>query len=146
MQCKGFYDRYSEVTHCVEGTCLCSVDNAHVHASSAGMVQESAVEGTPDRFIAPEGECNIGNPSTDLAARAFLLDLCCCIDEVDCIIVVLSHAGAHCQDVWVKDDVLGVKTHILNQDLVGSCANAHFVCCSGSLQMHTFSGLGITLA
>ena len=106
---------------------LCSVDNAHVHASLAGVVQEGAVEATPHSLIAPEGEGNVGHPTTDLAARAQPFDLTSGSDEVHCIVVVLSHAGAHRQDVGVEDDVLGVEPHILNQNLVGSGANADFV-------------------
>ena len=111
---------------------LGSVDDAHVHASSASMVQEGAMESTPDRLIAPEGEGNVGDAPTDLAARAFLLDLGCGINEVHSVIVVLRHASANSEDVGVKDDVFRVETHLLHQNHVGPCADAHLVlsCCS----------------
>ncbi|KAA6426367.1 MAG: hypothetical protein FRX49_03478 [Trebouxia sp. A1-2] len=78
--------------------------------------QEGAMESTPDRLIAPEGEGNVGDAPTDLAARAFLLDLGCGINEVHSVIVVLRHASANSEDVGVKDDVFRVETHLLHQN------------------------------
>ena len=118
----------------LDGAHLSSIDNAHVHASLAGMVQEGTVKGTPDWLVPSEGEGNVGNTPTDLAARALLLDLCSGVDEVHSVVVVLCHASADCEDVGVEDDVLGVKAHLLHQDLEGPCADAHLVLCSGSLQ------------
>ena len=113
---------------------LGSIDNAHVHTGPAGMVQEGAVEAAPDRLIASEGEGDVGNAPTDLAARADPLDLPGCPDEVHSVVVVLSHAGADSQDVGVEDDVLGVKPHLLHQDLESPGADAHLVLSSGGLQ------------
>ena len=111
---------------------LGGINDAHVHASFASMVQEGAVEAAPHCLIAPEGEGNVGHPSTDLAARAFLLDLGCSIDEVHSIVVVLRHASADSEDVGVKDNVFRIEAHLLHQNPVGPCADANFVlsCCS----------------
>ncbi len=114
---------------------LCSIDDAHVHASFAGMVQEGAVEAASHRLIASEGEGNVGDPSTDLAARALPLDLPGSADEVHSIVVVLRHAGANSEDVGVKNDVFRVKAHLLHQDLKGSGADAHLVLSSGRLHI-----------
>ena len=65
------------------------IDDAHVHAGLAGMVQESTVEGSANRLVASEGEGNVGNAPADLAAWALLLDLRRCVDEVHSIVVVL---------------------------------------------------------
>ena len=97
------------------------------------MVQEGAVEASSDCFIASEAEGDIGHATADLATWAQPLDLPSCADEVHCIVVVLCHAGTHSQDVGVKDDVLGVKAHILYQDPERSGADAHLVLSCGSL-------------
>ena len=112
---------------------LRSIDDAHVHASSAGMMQESAVEAAPHRLIAPKGEGNVGDAPTDLAARALPLDLPGSPDEVHSIVVVLRHAGANSEDVGVEDDVFRVKAHVLHQNSESSGANAHLVLSSGRL-------------
>ena len=112
---------------------LSSIDDAHVHAGLAGVVQEDAVEAAPHSLIASEGEGDVGDAPTDLAAWALPLDLPGGADEVHSIVVVLSHAGADSQDVGVKDDVLGVEAHLLNQDLVCPLADAHLVLKASSL-------------
>ena len=124
---------------------LSCIDDAHVHASFAGMVQEGTVECPPHWLIASEGEGNVGHTTTDFAPWAPLLDLCSGVDEVHSIVVVLCHAGPHSEDIGVKDDVLWVEPHLLHQDLVGAGADAHLVLSSGSLhvQRHTsLSGKG----
>ena len=99
------------------------------------MVQEGAVEAAPHRLIAPEGEGNVGDAPTDLAARALPLDLPGGADEVHSVIVVLRHAGADSEDVGVEDDVFRVKAHLLHQNPEGSGADAHFVLSSGCLHI-----------
>ncbi len=113
---------------------LGGINDAHVHASFAGMVQEGAVEAAPHRLIAPEGEGNVGHPSTDLAARALPLDLAGGTDEVHGIVVVLRHAGANSEDVGVENDVFRIKAHLLHQNPEGSGADAHLVLSCGCLQ------------
>ena len=112
---------------------LCSINNAHVHASFAGMVQEGAVEAAPHRLIAPEGEGDVGHPSTDLAPRALPLDLPGSPDEVHGVVVVLRHASADSEDVGVEDDVFRVKAHLLYQNPEGSGADAYLVLSCGRL-------------
>ncbi len=119
----------SSVTH------LGSIDDAHVHASFAGMVQEGAVEAAPHRLVAPEGEGNVGDAPTDLAARALPLDLPGGTDEVHSIVVVLRHAGTDSEDVGVEDDVFRVEAHLLHQNPEGSGADAHLVLSCGRLRI-----------
>ena len=97
------------------------------------MMEEGAVEAAPNCFIASEAEGNVGNAAADLATWAQALNLPSRLDEVHGVVVVLCHAGAHGQDVWVKDDVLGVKAHILYQDPEGSGTNTHLVLSCSSL-------------
>ncbi len=104
---------------------LLRVDDPHVHAGGAGVVQEGGVEGAPHGLVAPEGERDVGHPPADLAPGAHFLDLTAGVDEVDGVVVVLLHAGSHSEDVGVEDDVLGVKPHLLHQDAVRPLADAH---------------------
>jgi hypothetical protein len=83
------------------------------------------VESTPHSLIASEAEGNVGDTTADLGAWAHPLDLTGSPDEVDCVVVVLCHASANGQDVGVKDDVLRVEADLLDQDAVGTLANAH---------------------
>jgi hypothetical protein len=106
-------------------TDLCSVHDAHVHASQAGVVQEGAVEGAAHSLVATEGEGNVGHTTADLAAGAHALDLARGAEEVDRIVVVLGHACADCEDVGVENDVLGLKADLLDQDAVCPLAHAH---------------------
>ena len=123
---------------------LCSIDNAHVHASFAGMVQEGAVEAAPHRLVAPEGEGNVGDAPTDLAARALPLDLPGGTDEIHGVVVVLRHTGADSEDVGVKYDVFRVEAHLLHQNPEGSGADAHLVLSSGRLQCGLTGGHAIS--
>ena len=70
-------------------TDLLGIDNAHVHPSLAGIVQEGAVEAPAHCLIASEGEGNIGHPTADFAAGALPLDLPGGSDEVHSVVVVL---------------------------------------------------------
>ena len=65
------------------------IDDAHVHAGLAGMVQEGAVEAPPHRLIASEGEGNVGDTPADLAPWALPLDLPGGANEVHSVVVVL---------------------------------------------------------
>ena len=68
---------------------LSCVDNAHVHASLAGMVQEGTVEAPPHCLIASEGEGNVGDTPADFAPWALPLDLPGGANEVNSVVVVL---------------------------------------------------------
>ena len=104
-------------------THLQGVDDAHVHAGLARVVQEGAVEATADRLVAAEAESNVGDAAADLAARADALDLRGGLDEVNGVVVVLGETGADGEDVGVEDDVLGVVANILDQDVVRTAAD-----------------------
>ena len=106
-------------------THLCCIHNAHVHAGQARVVQESAVEGAANSLVATEGERDVGHATADLGTRAHALDLASCAEEVHGIVVVLGQACADSEDVGVKDDVLWLKAHLLDQDAVCTLAHAH---------------------
>lgn len=47
-------------------------------------------------------------------------------DEVDGIFTVLINACANGEDIWIKNDVIGFKSHFGKQQLIGSSADLHF--------------------
>lgn len=47
-------------------------------------------------------------------------------DEVDGIFTVLLNACANGEDIWVKDYIVGFKSHLGKQQLIGSSADLHF--------------------
>lgn len=53
------------------------------------------------------------------------LDKLCGADEVDGVVVVFLHAGADGEDVGVKDDVVGIKPNLVDQQIVCSGADLH---------------------
>lgn len=44
------------------------------------------------------------------------------------------HACANSEDVGVKDDVIGVKAHFVDQQLVGPSADLYFAVCMCGLE------------
>ena len=88
-------------------------------------MQEGAVEGSPHSLVASEGERNVGDAPADLAAGADVLDDLAGPDEVHGIIIVLSHARAHSQDVGIEDHILWVEPNFLHQDSVRPLTDPH---------------------
>lgn len=104
---------------------LSSIDNAHVHALSASMMQEGRMKSPAHRLIPPEGEGNVRHTAADLAPWADPLDFPAGLEEVDGIVVVLSHASSDGEDVGVENDVLWVEAHLLYQDPESPLADSH---------------------
>lgn len=60
-------------------------------------------------------------------------------DEVDGVLVVFLHACTDGEDVGVKDDVAGVKSHLADQQLVGPSADLDFTVCICGLKKRLVS-------
>lgn len=45
------------------------------------------------------------------------------LDEVDCIVVVFLHPGPNGENVGIKDDVIGIKSHFVDEQRVGATAD-----------------------
>lgn len=58
-------------------------------------------------------------------------------DEVDGVVVVFLHACSDREDVGIKDDVIGVKSHFRDQQLVRPGADLHFTLSICSLENST---------
>lgn len=48
-------------------------------------------------------------------------------DKVDGVHPVLVHARADGQDVWVKDDVIGVEARLTDQEVISTRTDPHFL-------------------
>lgn len=48
-------------------------------------------------------------------------------DEVDGVHAVLVHACADGQDVWVKDDVIGVEARLTDQEVISTRTDPHLL-------------------
>lgn len=51
----------------------------------------------------------------------------CCLDEVFSIVVVFLHSSGHCENVWIKDDVIGVEINFGHKQVVRTCADFNLV-------------------
>ena len=83
------------------------------------------MECSPDGLVASEGESDVGDASTDLTARADVLDDLASPDEIHRIVVVLHHASPDRQDVGIKDYVLWIEANLFDKDPIASLADAH---------------------
>eukprot|EP00967_Tisochrysis_lutea_P110954 scaffold174098_cov31-Tisochrysis_lutea.AAC.3 len=111
-----------------------SIDNAHVHAVLDGVVKEHCVHGLTKRGEATETEGEVGDAAGDVRAGQVFPDVLGGHDEVLGVIVVLFKAGGDCEDVRVKDDVMGRKTDLgADEDVVGALADAALVLEVGGL-------------
>lgn len=68
-------------------------------------------------------------------------------DEVDGVVTVFLHACTDGEDVGVKDDVIGVKSHFADQQSVGPSADLHFTVCICGLERtaHLSADVGLIL-
>ena len=83
------------------------------------------MEGPAHGLVASEGERDVGDAPADLAAGADVLDDLAGPDEVHGIIVVLSHARAHSQNVGIKHHILWVEPDLFHQDPVRPLTDPH---------------------
>ena len=83
------------------------------------------MKGAANWFVASEAECDVGDSTTDLGARADSLDLPSGTDKVHSIVVVLRQPSTNGEDVGVKDNVLGVISDLVDKELVSSAADSN---------------------
>src|SRR5262245_27264611 len=57
------------------------------------------------------------------------------VDVVDCVVVMLLHAGGNSEDIGVEDDVFRWKADIFRQDSVRAFANARLILKGGGLAL-----------
>mmetsp|Transcript_22181 Transcript_22181/g.87376 ORF Transcript_22181/g.87376 Transcript_22181/m.87376 type:complete len:833 (-) Transcript_22181:42-2540(-) len=104
---------------------LAGADDADVHASLDGVVEEDAVHGLAERLVAAEGEAQVGEAAADVRAGQRGADLARGLDEGLGVAVVLLHAGGDREDVGVEDDVERRKARLLGEEAVGARADLH---------------------
>ena len=102
---------------------LARVDDAHVHTSRDGVVEENGVHRLAHRLVAAKRERQIRNTARDVHQRKPSFYFPRRFDEGDAIAVVLLDAGRHGEDIRVEDDVLGGKPDLRGQQLIGARAD-----------------------
>ncbi len=100
------------------------IHDAHVHARRNRVIQKRRVHGLANLVVASKAERDVRDAAADLRVRQVGLDPARGVDEVDRVVVVLLHAGGNGQDVRVEDDVFRRKTDLVDQDPIGSLADA----------------------
>ncbi|OPZ09737.1 MAG: hypothetical protein BWZ08_00202 [candidate division BRC1 bacterium ADurb.BinA292] len=99
------------------------VDDGHVEAGLARMVEEGGVHRLADAVVAAERERDVADAAADATAGEPGLDQPGGLDEGDAVGVVLLHAGGDGQHVGVEDDVAGVPAFLVDENAVGAFAD-----------------------
>jgi hypothetical protein len=130
----GVLDELEEVWRdvCVQGKCA-GVDDGHIHPRLDGVVEEDRVHGLADVLETTEGEGEVGEATADVSSGESRADDAGGLDEVHPVVVVLGDARADGENVGVKDDVLTGEAHLIHEEAIGPCADAHFIIASGGL-------------
>ena len=102
---------------------LAGVDDRHIEPCCDRVVEEHRMDRLADRLVAAERERHVRDASGDPGSRQPLLDLPDGLDEGERVLVVLGDAGCDSEDVRVEDDVLGVESGALCQQVVGALAD-----------------------
>ena len=75
----------------IVGNFRCRIDDSEVHSVLNGIIEEHRVHGLTDVVIAPEGEREVRNASTDVSSFEVLANPPGSTDEIDSIVVVLRN-------------------------------------------------------
>ena len=102
---------------------LSGIDDSHIEAGVDGVVQEGGVHGLSHHVVPSKGKRHIAESAGGLDAGTLLFDPPHRLDKGDTVIGVLFHAGAHGQDVGVKDDVFGGKPDRLSKQTIRPLCN-----------------------
>ena len=111
------------------------VDNTHVHALGDGVVEEDGMHRLAQVVVAAEGEGEVAHAAADVGTRQVLANPARGLNKVECVGVVLLHAGGYGQYVRVKNDVMGVKVKLLCKQLIGSLTDAYLSLVSVGLSL-----------
>ena len=85
--------------------------------------------------VAAKAEGDIGDAAADFGVGQVGLDPASGVDEVDCVVVVLLHAGGDGEDVGVEDDVFGREAEFVDKDAIGAFADADLFFVGGGLAL-----------
>ena len=102
---------------------LPGIDDAHIHAGLDGVIEEHRVHRLAQAFVAAEGEREIGDAARHVHMRQLLADEPRRLDEGDAVAVVLLDAGRDRENVGIEDDVLGRKSDLVHQHVIGALAD-----------------------
>ncbi len=102
---------------------LGGVDDAHGHSGVDRVLEEHRVDGAADRVVAAEGERDIADSAADSAERHVRVNVAYRLNEVDCVVVVLLHAGCDGENIRIEYDVFGRDARLFGQKSVGAFAD-----------------------
>ena len=94
---------------------LSGVDDTHIHAGFARVVQKRRVESSSNRLVPSKGKRQVRNATRNLTSRAQTLYLTRRVDKVNRVVVVLFHAGTDGKNIRVKDDILRVEANLFDE-------------------------------
>ena len=103
------------------------VHDAHVHAGRDGVIQKRGVHGLANLVVAAKAEGDVGDAAAHLGVRQVGLDPTGGVDKVNRVVVVLLHARGHGEDVGIEDDVFRGKANLIDQNPVGTLADADLI-------------------
>ncbi len=109
------------------------VDDAHVEAGGACVVEEDGVHGFAHGVVAAEGEGNVADAAAGAHAGAGGFDFAHGFDEVEGIGAVFFDACGDGEDVEVEDDVFGGEVDFFGEEAVGALGDGDFICACGGL-------------
>src|SRR6201996_5118041 len=112
-----------------------SVDDAHVHARTDCVIEKRRVHGFANFVVTSKTERYVRNPAADLRMGQVSFDPSSSVDEVNRVIVMLLHAGRYREDVRIEDDVFWRESNLIDQNAIGTLADADLV----------FIGSGLTI-
>ena len=101
---------------------LARIDDRHVEPGGNRVVEEDAVHRPAHRFVAAEGEGEVGEAARDMGMRAALPDLAARLDKVHAVIIMFLDARRDGEDVGIEDDVLRREADG-HEEMIGALAN-----------------------
>ncbi|CSC83859.1 Uncharacterised protein [Vibrio cholerae] len=86
------------------------------------MFEAVIKENSMDRFthivVAAEREGNVRNTARNHRMRQLTLNVRHCINEIQCVVIVLINSGRNSKDVRVKNNIFRWEAHLIDQNMV----------------------------
>ena len=77
-------------------------------------------------IVTAEREGYIGNTTTYFGKRHQLFDLAGGFNKINRIIVVFLNTGCNSKNVWIKNDILWIKTNLFSKNFISAVTDLHF--------------------
>ena len=127
----------------IDGKLAC-IDDTHIHSRTNRVVEKHGMDSLAYDVVAAKRKRHVADPAADHGMRQRLLDLPCCLNEVESITVVFLDPGCNSENVRVEDDVGGIESNVLSEDSERALANLHFafnvICLTIFVECHDNDG------